>query len=570
MKFSEGVSDVRSRVRLDPGVCLLLALLLLWGGFLIFRTSFVAQDGRRYFCLFDDAMISMTYARNLVEGYGLNWARHGDPVEGFTHPLWLLPMIAANLLPVELRLRSLPVQLVSLAVLALLVLAVRRLMLSWFSGERARHWMPAAVMTAFCYSLAFWSLIGMETGLQALLAVVAVHLAIASVEGRRERHLELWAVCAAAYLARMDMLLLVLAVQVWVAARGGLRREPRRWLLGLGLFLAVVLGYELFRWVYFHDLLPNTYYLKMTGVPRAVRLLRGLLSLELFVRDHLLLLLAAGIGAIPLLRRDRRLELPAAIFLLYCAYSVWVGGDAWDLDVEVPVRANRFISFVLPLLFVLLNGVLNRVLDARKSAGELPGKWAAGAAAALGLVLVNGLWPGGTDTAWRLMMGTQRPPQTESHLTVLRQLHRMQKVVRPGATVATAWAGIPAYFSDYKLVDILGFNDRHVARAPSRLPGDEDHPRLYRPGHDRWDFGYLFGKARPDAFFQVWGPRLEGIRVGEMMRGAGYVRRGGMWLKRGSVHVPRLPPAERPAGEAARPRRPRNRPAAPATGTSPP
>ncbi|HVG08541.1 MAG TPA: hypothetical protein VNM67_12610 [Thermoanaerobaculia bacterium] len=542
-----------SRARLDPGLAVLLVVLLFWGGFLIFRTSFVAEDGKRYFCLFDDAMITMTYARNLVEGYGLNWARHGAPVEGFTHPLWLVPMVAANLLPVELRFRSLPIQLLSLAVLALLVVAVRRLMLSWFSGERARHWGPAAVMTAFCYSLAFWSLIGMETGLQALLAVVAVHLAIASVEGRRERHLELWAVCAAAYLVRMDMLLLVVAVQAWVVLRGGLRRDRRRWLLGLGLFLAVALGYEVFRWVYFHDFLPNTWYLKMTGVPLIVRLLRGLLSLELFVRDHLLLLLAAGIGILAL-RRDRRLELPAGIFLLYCAYSVWVGGDAWDLDVEVPVRANRYISFVLPLLFVLLNAVLNRVLDAWKLAGS----WApaaATAAGALGLLLVNGLWPGGTDTAWRLMMGTQRPPQVESHLTVLRQLHRMQRAVRPGATVATAWAGIPAYFSDYKLVDILGFNDRHVARAPSRLPGDEDHPRLFRPGHDRWDFDYLLKRVRPDAFFQVWGPRLEGLKVGELMTSAGYQQHSGIWLKRGSPYVLDLPPQEPPLREAADHRR---------------
>lgn len=517
----------------------LLALLLLWGGFLIFRTSFVAEDGKRYFCLFDDAMISMTYARNLVEGHGLNWARHGAPVEGFTHPLWLLPMVAANLLPVELRFRSLPVQLLSLAVLVLLVLAVRRLMLSWFSGERARHWghwMPAALMTAFCYSLAYWSFMGMETGLQALLAVLAVHLAIASVEGRRERHLELWAVCAAAYLLRMDMLLLVLAVQAWVAARGGLRRDRRKWLLGLGLFLAAALCYELFRWAYFHDLLPNTYYLKMTGVPLTVRLLRGLLALEVFVLDHLPLLLLAGIGAVPVLRHNRRLELPAGIFVLYCAYSVWVGGDAWDLTEEVPLRANRFISFVLPLLFVLLNAVLNRALDAWKPMG----KWVVGAAGALGLLLVNGLWPGGSD--WRLMIGTRRPPQVESHRKVLRQLHRMQRIVRPGATVATAWAGIPAYFSDYRMVDILGFNDRHVARLPGRLRGEE-----FRPGHDRWDFDHLLGRVRPDAFFQIWkGLRLEGVKVGELMTGAGYQRHKGIWLKRGSPYVRDLPTGTSP------------------------
>ncbi|MFP5286040.1 MAG: hypothetical protein ACLGI9_09910, partial [Thermoanaerobaculia bacterium] len=496
----------------------LLALLLLWGGFLIFRTSFVAEDGKRYFCLFDDAMISMTYARNLVEGHGLNWARQGDPVEGFTHPLWLVPMVSANLLPVELRLRSLPVQLLSLSVLVLLVLAVRSLMLSWFSGE----WMPAVAMTAFCYPLACWSILGMETGLQALLAVVAVHLAIASVEGRRERHLELWAVCAAAYLLRMDMLLLVLAVQAWVMAHGGLRRERRRWLLGLGLFLGVALGYQAFRWFYFHDLLPNTYYLKMTGVPLGVRLLRGFLSLELFARGHLPLLLAAAVGTVVLLRRNRRLALPAGIFLLYCAYNVWVGGDAWEVGEEIPLRANRYIAFVLPLLFVLLNGILNRALEVRKSA------WAAGV---LGVLLVNGLWPGGRDADWRWMAGIRRPPQVESHRTVLRQLRRMQRTVRPGAVVATAWAGIPAYFSDYRMVDILGFNDRHVARSPSRTPD----PRLFRPGHDRWDFDYLLGRVRPDAFFQVWkGLRMEGVKVGELMTGAGYRRHRGIWLKRGS------------------------------------
>lgn len=548
--------------RLDPGLAVLLLLLLVWGGFLIHRTSFVAEDGQRYFCLFDDAMISMTYARNLVEGYGLNWARQGEPVEGFTHPLWLVPMVAANLLPIELRLRSLPVQLLALALLALLVVAVRRLMLSWFSGERARHWMPAAVLTAFCYALVYWSLMGMETALQALLAVAAVHLAIASVEGRRERHLELWAVCAAAYLLRMDMLLLVAAVQAWVVARGGLRqyrRDGRRWLFGLGIFLAAVLGYELFRWLYFHDVLPNTYYLKLTGVPLTVRLLRGVLVLKTFVRSHLLLLLAAGIGTVFLLRRDRRLELPAGIFLLYCAYSVWVGGDAWDLDPEVPVRANRYVSFVLPLLFVLLNGVLNRVLDRwERGGGELAGRWIAGAAAALGLLLLNGIRPGGTGEPWRLMLGTAPPPLADSHRVVMDQLHRLERIVSPGAAVASAWAGIPAYFSEFRMVDVLGYNDRYVARQPARLAGDR-----FRPGHDKWDLDRLLDEVRPDAFFQIWGPRLEGRSVRGLMEPRGYFRRAGAWLRRDSPFLHDVP--QRPE----RPRRRSQRQAA-ITGTSRP
>lgn len=545
----------RHLARIDPGLAVLLLLSTLWGGWLVYRTSFVADDGRRYFCLFDDAMISMTYARNLVEGHGLNWARQGEPVEGFTHPLWLVPMVITNLLPVDLRFRGLPMQLLSLVVLAALVISVRRLMLSWFSGERARHWMPAAVLTAFCYSLVYWSVMGMEVAFQALLAVVAVHLAIASVEGARERHLELWLVCAAAYLLRMDMLLLVVAAQVWGVVRGGLRRNKPRWLLGLAVFLAIALGYSLFRWLYFHDVLPNTYYLKLTGVPLVVRLLRGLLTFGSFVRAHLLLLLAALIGTGVLVKRDRRLELPATVFILYCAYSVWVGGDAWDQD--IPVRANRYIAFVLPLLFVLLNALLNRVLDAReRNGGEVLSKATAGAAAALGLLLLNGLWPGGTDEAWGLMLGTSRPPVADSHRIVMNQLHRLQRIVKPGAAVASAWAGIPAYFSDFRMVDVLGYNDRHVARQPSRLVLNEDQFERFRPGHDKWDFDRLLTEIRPDAFFQIWGPRLEGLNVREVMEPHGYYRRSGVWLKQGSPYVKPPSPAEsKPSTKADRPRR---------------
>src|SRR3954468_12042487 len=119
------MSDSSSRI-LPLGLAVLLLLFSLWAGWFIHRSSFKVEE-THYYCLFDDAMISMTYARNLVEGRGLEWARWGAPVEGFTHPLWLLPMIGANLLPLPLRLRSLPVQVVSLLLLAGAALAAWRL-----------------------------------------------------------------------------------------------------------------------------------------------------------------------------------------------------------------------------------------------------------------------------------------------------------------------------------------------------------------------------------------------------------------------------------------------------------
>jgi len=51
----------------------------------IIGTSFLI-DGKTYYVLFDDAMISMRYARNLANGAGLVWNPGGERVQGFSNP----------------------------------------------------------------------------------------------------------------------------------------------------------------------------------------------------------------------------------------------------------------------------------------------------------------------------------------------------------------------------------------------------------------------------------------------------------------------------------------------------
>ena len=533
--------DQPSSRKFSFGLAVLLLVFGLWAGWFIHRSSFEVE-GQRYYSLFDDAMISMTYARNLVEGHGLEWARWGEPVEGFTHPLWTFLMVPVNALPIPLRERSLPIQLLSLLTLAGTVIVSRRLMIDHFSPPGARHWMPAAVLTAFYYPLAYWALMGMETGLQALLTVLAVHLALSTAHSGRDRNLALWIVCAASFLLRMDMLLLVAAVQLYVLLqRGFWQVRKRSWLAGFGIFCAMTLAYGIFRWVYFHDLLPNTYYLKLTGVPLAVRLLRGMTVLTQFVRDHLAVLLIAGIGLGVFLRRNRRLILPAVIFALYCAYSVYVGGDAWDGD--LPIRANRFIAFVVPLLFVLFNATLNEALAAWRSRrgaveDDPAGRFVLAATTAAALLLVDGLWLSArADDFWRLLTLTDRPPVTSRHQGVVARILSFRRLVQPGAVVATAWAGIPAYFSDYKMIDILGYNDRTIAHMRPIMPLDEDHFDTFRPGHTKWNELRLLNEQRPDAFFQIWGIRRGMGRVADVLPSYGYRKVSGFWVRADSPYI---------------------------------
>src|SRR6185369_4563880 len=84
---------------LTIGYCI-YALIYIW------KTSFVI-DGERFFVLLDDAMISMTYAKNLALGHGLVWNQGEIPIEGYTNPLWTIMMSFFHLFGLPLSKNSL-------------------------------------------------------------------------------------------------------------------------------------------------------------------------------------------------------------------------------------------------------------------------------------------------------------------------------------------------------------------------------------------------------------------------------------------------------------------------------
>jgi hypothetical protein len=59
--------------------------------------SVVFIGGRRFYVLFDDEAISLTYARNLAHGNGLVWMVGQPHVEGYSNFLWTLWMVAIEL-----------------------------------------------------------------------------------------------------------------------------------------------------------------------------------------------------------------------------------------------------------------------------------------------------------------------------------------------------------------------------------------------------------------------------------------------------------------------------------------
>jgi len=486
--------------------------LVVWSGWLIYRSSFVV-NGTRYFSLFDDAMISMVYAKNLVEGFGLNWARWGAPVEGFTHPLWMFAMIPVNALPLALPVRSVVVQLASVALLVANLFAVRALVRAHFTASGARHVWPAVVLTAGYFPLVHWSIMGMETALQSLLLVAQVKLTLDIAHRGAHRFSALGAVIGTALLVRPDMALGAGACLVYLAP--ALRRSRvRDWLPGAALAAAALLGYQAFRLAYFGDPLPNTYYLKLTGSPLLPRAARGFVVWIEFARPIALPLIAMVAAALGLRRSRPEFALPLAIAALYSLYSIYVGGDAYDHY----AAANRFVTPAMPLLFVLATGLVDEGL-ARVPEGWRPnGRARSHALAALctaALLASNGLLDVQERRQWLGYLGIDRPLFVAVHPKLVERTLRLTEMLEPDALVATSWAGIPPYFADrFRWVDFLGYNDRHIAHGPAYRDLTLDNLEDFHPGHMKFDIPYIAREVRPDAIY------LDGSMKGWLASGA--------------------------------------------------
>src|SRR3990172_8151539 len=91
------MEKVRAYSKRNWVLLFLSTLFVGWSLAFIYHSSYVAIDGRRYFNLFDDAMISMRYAWNFSHGNGLVW-NVGQRVEGYTNLLMTLMMSIAILL----------------------------------------------------------------------------------------------------------------------------------------------------------------------------------------------------------------------------------------------------------------------------------------------------------------------------------------------------------------------------------------------------------------------------------------------------------------------------------------
>lgn len=468
----------------------LLVLFVNYSALFIFNTSFVL-DGVRFFSLFDDAMISMRYAQSLAEGNGLVWNPGQPAIEGYTNFFWTLVMSGIHLLPVSPPKISLVVQVLSLLLLVINLILVRKLAHHLSNGSAVVS-LGSVGLTAFYFPLNNWALQGMEVGLLVAITTAVVWLTLTSADrGIPGSTLILMAV---GILTRTEMVGLFGAIVLFHTFV--LRHQRRIDWRAMGVILSVVLLHTLFRYACYGDPLPNTYYLKLGGVPLMTRIERGLSFLwELIYRSGVSPFVLPIVLFLPGMEGRKTAGLLLLAVLLQCGYSVYVGGDAW----EGYGGANRYIAIVMPLLFVLIAMTVHVILSRIREyvTLRLAGRSIDVTPAIASCVLLLVFYSFNAMHTRSLMLQTP-PLEVENNEYMVRSGLFVKATTKLNATIGVVWAGAIPYFSGRPAIDLLGKNDRYIAHLPIR------DPRTFTPGHDKWDYNYSIATLKPDVIVQLW------------------------------------------------------------------
>lgn len=457
---------MRDRSRI--AVAIVMALYVVWAAAFIRVSSVPMPDGTRAYCLFDDAMISMRYAENVVRGRGLVW-NEGERVEGYTNPL-MVAVMAAFLLVLPKAWAVLGIQLLGIALmLGTALLCLRIYDRISHPPLRAPPWLVMAAVLAI-YTLSFWSLLGMETGLIALLTACAAATAVSRDDTDRRIGLIAW-LTGLLYLCRPDALLigLTLGAPLVLSTTSRRFRSASRLLLPC---ITIAAAHLAFRLAYYGELLPNTFTLKLADVPLRVRLHDGGVFLGPFLEGIIPLVGLALYGMAHTPSRSRlMLAAPMAGLVLYQWY---VGGEPWAYW--------RIMGPALPLMAALAcDGAT--LLAAR----ALPTPTQVRVTA---LVIAAMAWAMAIHNKPFLTEALLLTPFQEAVLNRDRVLagYALREVTLPAATVAVVGAGAIPFYAERRGVDMLGKCDRDIARLKPDLSGSVSwYGMTTIPGHNKYD-----------------------------------------------------------------------------------
>jgi hypothetical protein len=255
-----------------------------------------------------------------------------------------------------------------------------------------------------------------------------------------------------------------------------------------------IVSLSVFRWSYYGSIVPNTYTLKMTGLPFMFRIRDGMGFTGLFLKSIPIPLIISLIG-IGLNFRKKTLLLMSLI-LSSIAYQIYVGGDPWPYW--------RVLSPYLPILFILSFGGLSDIAR-RFVRSDIVGAYISKrniSYSQLEKIIVSSI-------AFIILLEVnikfvpemfliRAPYKVKANRMKVDTAIALSEITGPDASMAVINAGTLPYYTGLKAIDMLGKSDRHIAQLPPDTSGRITWFGMKSPpGHNKYDLKYSIMTFRP-------------------------------------------------------------------------
>lgn len=413
----------------------------------------------------DDAYISFRYAHNLVKGKGLVF-NPGDRLEGFTNFLWTLLMVPFEALGWDLfQVCEFLGTGLSMAVIGTMLVVASR----WDSARKDLSFAWGATWLATSSSWVLWAKSGLEQSLAALLPLVSATLLwqlcedVEKAEPNDAQRLQKRALLSGVVMGlgcmtrpEIHLVAVIVGTPLLVDVLRT-RKLPKHALAWAGGVLLMTIPFHLFRYGYYHSMLPNTFYVK-TGKGSMIWR-AGLDQLrEMFEFNHFGWVLPFVPFAFMTKKRLTAKLVSLAISLAFMAYIVKVGVDE--------MQWFRLYLPAMPFLLLLAALGMRNLLDAALAVvGRKDDAQAAWLVGALG-------WAGVLYAGSRNFQFTFRELHGfDGHGDLSGTYHPdLGKFIvrhdRPGALVAFQDMGSTPYHApDIAFLDFIGLTEGTVAHA---------------------------------------------------------------------------------------------------------
>lgn len=436
----------------------------------------------------DDSLIVARYAERLIEGHGLTWT-DGERVEGYSNLLWTVSVAAIGALGIDVLDAA---RLLGVLCMATVFVAIA----CAYKPRTLAELVPptiAALLFASAGPIRVWAIGGLEQSMVAALlawALVAVFPILDGKDQSTRRALIVGIPLALLCWTRPDGPLFTAVFASVTVLQFELRRTG--WLLALRMTALPVLAVAMqlaFRLIYYGDWLPNPAYIKARVA--SDRLDAGLDYViggwEWMVPALVLTVLSLVVSFVGKHQRSRSILL-LCCFFAWAAYLVSIGGDIF-------AGRRHLVPLWLLLTFMVAPG-LDWIIRRDRI-------WLTLLVALLSLPAVHRLGEQQTEDP-KIRQAKRQTWQWEGEILarVLGEGFREQQPL-----LAVTAAGTLPYFSKLPCLDMLGLNDRHIARQRPEQAGDL--------AHDHADAKYVLDRE-PDLIVFTLG-QSPGFEVGRQM-----------------------------------------------------